>query len=60
MSRTYWKVSVFDENLIGYVVKAVNLDKEKAKELVRELEATGVMARASKHKNPKGEYYYGK
>ena len=60
MSRTYWKVSVFDEKRIGYVVKACNLNEQEAKELVIELEASGIMARASKHKNQKGEYYYGK
>lgn len=60
MSRTYWKVSAFNELLCGYVVKATNLTEEKAKELVRELESLGVMARASKHKNPKQDYHYGK
>lgn len=60
MARTYWKVSVFDENYVGYIVKAVNLEEQKAKELVAEFESKGMMARASKHKNPKREYYYGK
>ena len=60
MARTYWKVSVFDEVLVGYVIKAVNLQEQKAKELVLEFESNGMMARASKHKNPKREYFYGK
>lgn len=60
MSWTYWKVSVFDENRAGYIVKACNLKETEAKELVMELEASGIMARASKHKNKKQEYFYGK
>lgn len=60
MSMTYWKVSVFDENAVGYVVKAVNLSEDEAKNMVRQLEALGLMARASKHKNPKRDYFYGK
>lgn len=60
MSRTYWKVSVFDENLVGYIVKACNLTEFEAKDMVHELETMGIMARASRHKNSKGEYYYGK
>lgn len=60
MSQIYWKVSVFDEKSVGYVVKAVGLKEEDAKDLVHKLEAKGIMARASKHKNPQREYYYGK
>ena len=60
MSRTYWKVSIFDEDRVGYLVKACNLKEQDAKDLVEELSTMGVMARASKHKNTKGEYYYGK
>jgi len=60
MARTYWKVSVFDEKQVGYIVKAVNLEEQEARELVLEFESKGLMARASKHKNPKCEYFYGK
>lgn len=60
MSRTYWKVSVFDEKALGYIVKAVSLSEEEAKDMVHQLELIGFMARASKHKNPKKDYYYGK
>lgn len=60
MSWGYWKVSVFDEERVGYVVKAVNLKAQEAKDLVKELEAVGFMARASKHNNKKKEYFYGK
>lgn len=60
MSCAYWKVSVFDGEKIGYLVKACNLKEQEAKDLVKELSSMGVMARASKHKNTKGEYFYGK
>lgn len=60
MSRTYWKVSVFNEDTVGYVVKAVNLSEDEAKDMIRKLESKGLMARASKHKNPKKDYFYGK
>lgn len=60
MSCTYWKISVFDEEKIGCLVKACNLKEQEAKDLVKELSSMGVMARASKHINPKKEYFYGK
>lgn len=59
-SRTYWKVSIFNEKSVGYIVKAVCLKDYEAKEMVHELEKMGIMARASKHKNYNKEYYYGK
>jgi len=57
-NRTYWKVSIFDEHKVGYIVKAVCLKDYEAKEMVHELESMGIMARASKHKNHNKEYYY--
>ena len=60
MSRTYWKVSVFNENAVSYIVKAVNLKEEEAKDMVHQLSIAGIMARASRHKNPKRDYYYSK
>lgn len=58
--RTYWKVSTFDDKVGGYIVREVNLKEYEAKDLVKKLESMGCMARASKHINKKGEYYYGK
>lgn len=56
--KDYWKVSVFNEDPVGYVVKSVSLSESSAKSMVNELESLGIMARASKHRNPRREYYY--
>lgn len=55
----YWKVAVYDEDLCGFIVRAVCLKKSDAMELTRELTAQGFIARASKQINLKKEYYYG-
>lgn len=58
MSKSYWKVSVFDGERAGYIVKKTNLSEQEAKELVLELERMGFTTRASKHKNKRQEYFY--
>ena len=54
-----WKVSVFDEDLTGFEIRAYCLKESDAKEITKELDVLGFIARASKHKNKKGDYYYG-
>lgn len=56
----FWKVSVFDEDLTGFEIMACCLKENEAKEITRELDALGFIARASKHTNKKGVYFYGK
>ena len=59
-----WKVSVLEKlpnNSMGYVVKFVAIPTKKDAEIIANMASrNGLVARFSKHINPKKEYFYGK
>lgn len=58
--KDFWKVSVFDRNFGTFRVEVVCVPNEKEAKFIADLwTQTGVQARASRHINQKGEYYYG-
>lgn len=55
----FWKVSVFDEKINKFIVKAVSLSYTQAKDICMEYSALGVLSRFSRHKtNAKNKYIY--
>lgn len=59
-----WKVSVLEKlpnGSMGYVVKFVAIPTKKDAERIANMASrNGLIARFSKHINPKKEYFYGK
>lgn len=59
-----WKVSVLEKlpnGSMGYVVKFVAIPTKKDAEIIANMAfRNGLVARFSKHINPKKEYFYGK
>ena len=64
MSCKLWKVSVLEKlpnDSMGYVVKFVAIPiKKDAERIANMASRNGLIARFSKHINPKKEYFYGK
>lgn len=47
--QKYYKVSVFNEKIFGYVVKKCSLTKSEAEKLIDEYHSKGIEARYSQH-----------
>lgn len=60
----FWKLSVLEKlpnGSMGYVIKCVSIPSKKDAERIANMAfRNGLIARFSKHINPKKEYFYGK